>query len=765
MCQRISLCLLLVWACSCGSSPDAAKRNYVIKGDRFYAAHKYPEAALNYKKAIRKDPNFGEAHYKLGLAGLAIPDYREAFQAFYRAVELEPANVDAKIKLADLCLSFYLGDARHAKFLHDQAANIALDLLKKAPGSYDGLRLEGEIARVDGDSRQAIELFRHANEIKPMQPELVLSYSQALFLANRAPEGERLALDLLANNKTFGPIYDVLTEHYLAAKRMGDAEGMLKAKVANNPRDPGFILQLAWFYHQSGRQQEMLTALERVLNTQEFPDGYLLVGSFYAKGRMWEQAAQHYAEGAAKSPKQKVVYQKGLMDALIAQNKLEDARQVIEDILKQSPDDLQVLSARANLMVQTGNAAAIQNAIVEFNSLVKKSPGDAVLRYSLGRAYHLSGDLGAAGTQYREALKRRSDYMPARQGLLDLSLMMRRPSEALRYADELIAQGAGNNRTRLQRAASLIGLAKYDEARTELTGILKSAPRDTDAQLQLGLVYIMQKRLQAAQDIFQRLHNEMSNDLRPLQGLVQTYVLETQTDAALELLHNELKKNPNASQVKVLLGDTAFTARKYDLAIEEYQQALASSPSSVDLYFRLGQANTAKGDPQEAIPYFQKAASLNGKDGRAWAFLASAQQEAGQMEEAKANYKRALSLYPGHAVLMNNLAYLIADTGGNLDDALKYAQEGLHLQPENPNFADTVGLVLFKRENTDTALQIFSGLSKKYPDNPSFRYHFAMALLKKGDKNRARNELNATLSLKRSKEEDRRIQDLIHAIG
>jgi len=114
---------------------------------------------------------------------------------------------------------------------------------------------------------------------------------------------------------------------------------------------------------------------------------------------------------------------------------------------------------------------------------------------------------------------------------------------------------------------------------------------------------------------------------------------------------------------------------------------------------------------------------------------------------------------------MNNLAYLIADTGGNLDDALKYAQEGLHLQPENPNFADTVGLVLFKRENTDTALQIFSGLSKKYPDNPSFRYHFAMALLKKGDKNRARNELNATLSLKRSKEEDRRIQDLIHAIG
>jgi lipopolysaccharide biosynthesis regulator YciM len=64
----------------------------------------------------------------------------------------------------------------------------------------------------------------------------------------------------------------------------------------------------------------------------------------------------------------------------------------------------------------------------------------------------------------------------------------------------------------------------------------------------------------------------MRDDLRPLQGLVQIYVLQEQMDGALEVLRNELKRNPNSSQVKLLLGDTAATAGQYDLAIEQYLQ-------------------------------------------------------------------------------------------------------------------------------------------------------------------------------------------------
>src|ERR1051326_7932410 len=153
--RHLFLAVLLLCLCACGASPDVAKRNYVAKGDRYSAEGKHAEAALNYKKAIRKDANYGEAYYKLGLAELGKQDYREAFQAFYRATELLPDNTDAKIKLADMCLSFYLSDARHPKFLFDRITGIADELLRRDPGSYDGLRLQGEIARVHGNPKRA----------------------------------------------------------------------------------------------------------------------------------------------------------------------------------------------------------------------------------------------------------------------------------------------------------------------------------------------------------------------------------------------------------------------------------------------------------------------------------------------------------------------------------------------------------------------------------------------------------------------------------
>jgi tetratricopeptide (TPR) repeat protein len=329
-----------------------------------------------------------------------------------------------------------------------------------------------------------------------------------------------------------------------------------------------------------------------------------------------------------------------------------------------------------------------------------------------------------------------------------------------------LAAGAADNSVHVRRAGALAGLGKYEEARTEVVNVLKEAPGDSDAQLQLGLIYIMQKKLPEAQEIFRRLHAAMADDLRPLQGLVQTYVLQTQADAAVQVLTAELKRRPNAPELKLLLGDTATSFGRYDLAIEQYQQVLAANPNNTgDIHFRVGQVYLAKGDLSTAIAHYQKSASVNPKDARAWAFLASAEQDAGKAEQAKADYKRALDLRPGHPALLNNLAYLIAETGGNLDDALKYAQQALHIQPENPDFADTMGLVLLKKDNTDSALQILGRLARKYPENPSFRYHFAMALVKKGDREKARNELKATLNLKRSKEEDKKIQELIQSIG
>ena len=56
-------CLLV----SCSRDPNVVKQKYLAKGKDYFAQEKYSEAAIEFGKAIQVDPNFGQAHYELGL--------------------------------------------------------------------------------------------------------------------------------------------------------------------------------------------------------------------------------------------------------------------------------------------------------------------------------------------------------------------------------------------------------------------------------------------------------------------------------------------------------------------------------------------------------------------------------------------------------------------------------------------------------------------------------------------------------------------------
>src|SRR5262249_25834003 len=127
--------------------------------------------------------------------------------------------------------------------------------------------------------------------------------------------------------------------------------------------------------------------------------------------------------------------------------------------------------------------------------------------------------------------------------------------------------------------------------------------------------------------------------------------------------------------------------------------------------------------------------------------------------------QQALQLQPDNIVALNNLAYLLAETGGNLNEALQLAQRAQQKQPGVLTFADTLGWVYLKKNMSDSALQIFNASVRKEPDNPTFRYHLGLALLQKGDKERARSELQTALKKNPAKDEEAKIREAIASIG
>ena len=64
----------------------------------------------------------------------------------------------------------------------------------------------------------------------------------------------------------------------------------------------------------------------------------------------------------------------------------------------------------------------------------------------------------------------------------------------------------------------------------------------------------------------------------------------------------------------------------------------------------------------------------------------------------------------------NNLAYIYAEEGGNLDIALNLAQTAKQVAPDNPNFTDTLGFVLLKKGLASAAIPEFQAAVNKSPE-------------------------------------------------
>jgi tetratricopeptide (TPR) repeat protein len=335
-------------------------------------------------------------------------------------------------------------------------------------------------------------------------------------------------------------------------------------------------------------------------------------------------------------------------------------------------------------------------------------------------------------------------------------------AQALQYSGDALAVNPRFTDARLVRATALLGTQKYTEARSELTALAVELPQNAEVQFQLASLDLAEKNFSKAETRLQGLYDK--DKLRALAGLMEVYRMKGQPDKALSRLTLELAKSPDTASIHFLLADTAMRASKYDVALREYQQLLILAPRSPLVPLRLGALYQLKGDRNKAIASFQAAKELAPTDASLTGVLADAYRAAGRNEEAILNYRRVLALDPGNANTMNNLAYTLMDSGGPPAEAQRLAEQALQKAPRNPNYADTLGMVYLKKNLEDSALQVFSGLTQRYPDNPVFRYHYALTLAEKGQKAKAKTELEAALHKSPPDELRRNIQSSLAKI-
>ena len=159
------------------------------------------------------------------------------------------------------------------------------------------------------------------------------------------------------------------------------------------------------------------------------------------------------------------------------------------------------------------------------------------------------------------------------------------------------------------------------------------------------------------------------------------------SDEALAEVDAALKRNPEAADLHVIRGNVSMHLRRSDEAAKAFETARSLDSENATALAGLAiLAGNAK-DFARAVELFDLAAKYDKEGTPAYAYSAAQLtlqlgDESGAMERLRAIVRK----HPGHAGSRNDLAWLLAESGGNLDTALSLAEDARRLDP-SPTFS------------------------------------------------------------------------------
>ena len=176
------------------------------------------------------------------------------------------------------------------------------------------------------------------------------------------------------------------------------------------------------------------------------------------------------------------------------------------------------------------------------------------------------------------------------------------------------------------------------------------------------------------------------------------YLDQHKPDKAIQRINQELRDYPNVAGRCTRFSDR-FTSLKKIMpkAEESYRKALSLDSNRMETYNLLGQLYVAQNSVDKAIQEFENALKLDPKSVSLHTMVGILTEIRNVKDKAELHYREALKLDPQTPVASNNLAWLLAESGTKLDEALRLAQMANEKMPNNPNIMDTMGWIYLQK--------------------------------------------------------------------
>jgi tetratricopeptide (TPR) repeat protein len=274
-------------------------------------------------------------------------------------------------------------------------------------------------------------------------------------------------------------------------------------------------------------------------------------------------------------------------------------------------------------------------------------------------------------------------------------------------------------------------------AETAFRRALDQRPGDAGALLGLAEIEFRRNRLEAAGVL---IRDAVGAD--PENAHVQTslgrYLLGTGAFAEAEAaLLRAVDLAPDLFRARIDLADLYATILgQPQAAMLHYEAAIRLQPGHAGAHYALGLLAAAHGDADRAKAMLTRAMHLSPMNAMPRIALAEmhlrkgmALQMDGRSDSARAAYLDAVALDPQQAMAYNNLAWMAAENGTDLEHALEWAQRAVELAPHEVAYRDTLGWVHRAAGRLEEAERVLQTAAAMPQAPPVVHYHLGRVYL------------------------------------
>jgi len=729
----------------CGSAQERAAR-HLEQADHWAAEGKTNEAIVEYRRAVQLDPKNPQPHLKLAKIFLDRQDYADGMQQLSVLRKIAPDNIEAQLMAAEMFL-------KGRSF--DRAKGLAQDIVKNNPDNTEALMIVAESSFAMND-RAGAQL--KTNQVLQLDPKDSRAwFLQALLQISDAKNSQGEASLLRALDYDPSSASAVTTLAAVMARRgdVSGAEKVIRQGLAQNPQSIQIHYLYAAFLVSQNRGPEAEDSFKQIkLLGEANPTDRGALARYYTRMAKSQEAIKEYQDILKQHPDD-IQNSLELAALYIDQHDAHstaEAEKLVNEAAKTSPNDARTLLLRGYLHAEKGQ---LEEGINDLHHSSQLQPRWALPQYYLGLVYIQQGKPDLAEGALNSALEIDPSLVTPRLILARLALQEGKPDKAIAAIQNALEQKTQFFDPYLLHSEALVEKGNYDEAEKDALPLIGEFPQPTAR----AMTYQILAQAKFLQNRYEEAHNyakeSLSNDPTSAVSLklmgASELALKKTDEGLAEAQSYVVKAQPKWAMGYETLAELQGMAGRYSDAERSVQTALEIDPSLVGARFLWSDIELSQNKLDEAMKQLSLMADSQPQLYEIQIRMGQIAERKKDWSDAQAHYEKALKLSPDNPdswMAKNNLASILADHGGDLDHALKLAHEAKEAKPDSLDVSDTLAWILVKKkQNYGTAIQLLRECVQKEPKNASFSYHLGVAYYDAGRKPEAAQALQAALKL------------------